>query len=178
MIIALQRAAAVPSEITKQNLYQSIEDLGRIYIDFMGAYYGTRAVEVDNVPEIGKMTIPLDFAILQKIPLSLKLDVGASAYWSEVASMATLDNLLQLGQIDVVDYLERIPEGYISDRQQLLDKKKQQQMMAMGMQPPPAHGAATSQQAANPDAMPVPTGGAGNSGLQRALTESAEIPAG
>ena len=29
-IIALQRAASIPSEITKQNLYQSVEDLGRI----------------------------------------------------------------------------------------------------------------------------------------------------
>lgn len=41
-IIALQRAAATPNEITRQNLYQSIEDLGAIYMDFMSGYYGLR----------------------------------------------------------------------------------------------------------------------------------------
>ena len=44
-IIALQRAALTPNEITRQNLYQSIEDLGRIYIDFMAEYYGVRMVD-------------------------------------------------------------------------------------------------------------------------------------
>ena len=54
----------------------------------------------------------------------IKLDVGASAYWSEIASMQTLDNLLKLGQIDLVDYLERIPDGYVAKRQELLSKYK------------------------------------------------------
>ena len=45
-IIALQRAASIPAEITKQNLYQSVEDLGRIYLEFMGEYYGKRPVDV------------------------------------------------------------------------------------------------------------------------------------
>ena len=44
-IIALQRAAATPNEITRQNLYQSIEDLGAIYMDFMSGYYGLRPAE-------------------------------------------------------------------------------------------------------------------------------------
>lgn len=51
-IIALQRAASIPSEITKQNLYKSIEDLGRIYLDFMAAYYGKRKVQV-SMPDVG-----------------------------------------------------------------------------------------------------------------------------
>ena len=54
-IIALQRAASTPSEITKQNLYRSIEDLYRIYIDFMGEYYGKRYVDMtppENVSQV------------------------------------------------------------------------------------------------------------------------------
>ncbi len=34
----------------------------------------------------------------------LKLDVGASAYWSEIASSQTLDNLLAAGQISLEEY--------------------------------------------------------------------------
>ncbi len=130
-IIALQKAAAVPNELTRQNLYQSLEDLGRIYIDFMGEYYGTRDVP-DNAPQApgaekgaaGKRKKPFDFGVLKRANLTLKLDVGASSYWSEIASMQTLDNLMMRGKLDLVDYLERVPDGYIIKKQELIDKIK------------------------------------------------------
>ncbi len=68
---------------------------------------------------------------------SIKLDVGASAYWSEIASVNTLDNLLTIGVIDVVDYLERVPEGYIIKKQELIDKMKAQMAQAQMQAPQP-----------------------------------------
>ena len=137
-IIALQRAAATPNEITRQNLYQSIEDLGSIYMDFMGCCYGLRPAEIDPVAEVseemldfvgdrlpradnGKISVLFDFSSLRELPLRLKLDVGAAAYWSEVAATQTMDNLLAQGHIDVLEYLERVPDGYITDRQGLIN---------------------------------------------------------
>lgn len=114
-IIALQRAAATPMELTRQNLLQSIEDLGRITMDFMGEYYHVRPVEIDGV------VVDLDFSVLKDVPCGVKLDVGASSYWSEIASMQTLDNLLLQGKISTVEYLKRLPEGQISDKQALID---------------------------------------------------------
>jgi hypothetical protein len=178
-IIALQRAASIPSEITKQNLYQSVEDLGRIYVEFMAFYYGTRTVDVPAeavmpadmlqfamVPQNQKMQTEFDFSALQDIPMFLKLDVGASAYWSEIASMQTLDNLLQLGQIDIVDYLERIPDGYISKREELLAKYKQRLAPQMPMQ-----GNVEGDIADTGQEIPV-EGGAGNRQLQRAVAST------
>ena len=142
-IIALQRAAAIPAEITKQNLYECLEDLGRIYIEFMAAYYGTRPVDIpaavavgDEIAQfananVGMMQQEFDFAKLEDCPMTIGLDVGASSYWSEVASMQTLENLLQLGLITVADFLERIPDGYVAKRQELLDKYKQKEMAAL-----------------------------------------------
>lgn len=143
-IIALQRAASIPSEITKQNLYKSIEDLGRIYLDFMAAYYGKRKVQV-SMPDVGSdilafagkdpeelETVLFDYGILNEMPMALKLDVGASSYWSEMASVQTLDNLLMQDKITIEEYLERIPDGYIPKRQELIASRKQaaqQQMM-------------------------------------------------
>ena len=135
-IIALQRAASIPSEITKQNLYNSIEDLGRIYLEFMAEYYGKRPVDVPikdaaedpamlefaGIPANQKVVVDFDFSRLKKVPMQMRLDVGASSYWSEIASTQTLDNLLQQDKIDLIDYLERIPEGYISKRQELIEK--------------------------------------------------------
>lgn len=127
-IIALQKASSVPMELIKQNLFQCIEDLGNIWLDMMRVYYGVRYVEPAPGAE-GKPgeepsasePIPFDFSTLGKLPLSMKLDVGGSAYWSEIAQMNTLDNLLMRRQIDILDYLERVPNGYISNQQELID---------------------------------------------------------
>ncbi len=122
-ILALQRASGVPLEITKQNLYQCIEELGRIYLDFMKSYYGLRYVKVSGGDGASEWAA-FDFGRIGDMPMSLKLDVGASAYWSEIASLQTLDNLLRQGKIDAADYLERLPEGYISKKQELIERLK------------------------------------------------------
>ena len=180
-IIALQRASSTPNELTKQNLYRSIEALGRIYLDFMGNYYGKRVVETAAPEQVDPMLAAFggitpgetiseefDFAELKKIPMTVKLDVGASAYWSEIASMQTLDNLLMQGKIGVDDYLERIPEGYISDKQQLLKKLRGQTMaMAAAQSAAPEGGQIVD----TGEQLPIPTGG-GYSALQRAVNET------
>ena len=120
-IIALQNASAVPNELTRQNFYQCIEDLGHVYLDFMSEYYGERTVHLRGTDE--KQVF--DFSKLRDARLSLQLDVGAASYWSEIASLQTLESLLAHGKIDVVDYLERIPNGYIARKQELLDKLRE-----------------------------------------------------
>jgi len=125
-IIALQRAAATPNELTRQNLFESLEDLGRIYIDFMSCCYGVRQVRADHQEGFDPdAAVLFDFGQVREPGLSVRLDVGASAYWSEIASMQTLDNLLARGKIDLVDYLERVPNGYITRQQELIDKLKE-----------------------------------------------------
>jgi hypothetical protein len=189
-IIALQRAASIPSEITKQNLYQSIEDLGRIYLEFMAEYYGERPVDakmsdVVDDPEMlqfagvaGDKTVVVDFdfSVLKDIPMLMRLDVGASAYWSEIASTQTLDNLLMQDKIDILDYLERIPEGYISKREELIAKYQaamqpapQPEMPAEGdMNMPPRGGGQLVDTGAQE---PIPTT-RGYSELQRSINQT------
>ncbi len=118
-IIALQRAAATPSEITRQNLHQCVEELARIYMEFLISFYGLRMVDRED----GTAAL-FDFGALRDLPMALKIDVGASAYYSEIASIQTLDNLLSQGRIDIIQYLERVPDGYITDRRGLIDEIK------------------------------------------------------
>lgn len=173
-IIALQRAAATPMELTKQNLLQAVEDMGRIYLDFMGEYYGKRYVEIRNPFGEDKMVILFDFSILKKIPMRIKLDVGATSYWSEIANQQTLDNLLMNNRISTVEYLKRLPAGTITDRETLIQTLKQDQMSA-GAEPSggdtPPDGELTD------DGQPpsVPTG-KGNHELQRKINQTGEIP--
>ena len=176
-IIALQRASNAPLELVKLNMYESIEDLGRIYLDMMRVYYGTRYVQVkflskqemNNQPlgmslQNEEFNKPFDFSILNEIPMSLKLDVGASSYWSEITTVQTLDNLLMQGKIELVDYLERIPEGYVSKKQELIDKLKGMQAQMVGQQSDsPVMGQGPE--------VPV-EGGSGYGQLQRALNKT------
>jgi len=203
-IIALQRASATPHELTKQNLYSNIEDLGRIYVDFMANYYGIREVEITMPKEIPEeiqqfidikpgeeITGTFDFNTLKEHPMVMRLDVGASAYWSEIASMQTLDNLLMQSKIDLVDYLERIPDGYISMRQELLEKLRSQraeQEAQQGMMPDqnvpvqapgqgaPQGGSALRKGGLLNDGKPIPIpSGPGNGTLQRSLSQGKAV---
>ena len=139
-IVALQRASNAPLELVKRNMYQAVEDLGRIYLDMMRAYYGTRLVQTQifrsELPlrmelQQAEMATEFDFSILEELPLQLKLDVGASSFWSEITSIQTLDNLLLQNRISLEDYLERIPEGYVSRKQELIDKIKGDKQMSV-----------------------------------------------
>lgn len=134
-IIALQKASQVPLELTRLDEHQCCEDLGLIWLDIMRACYGQRYVVVPATEEekraeamgmdVTHEPVLFDFSVLDQYPLSIKLDVGGSAYWSEIAQMNTLDNLLINGQIDILDYLERVPAGYISNQQELIDTIKE-----------------------------------------------------
>lgn len=181
-IVALQRASSVPMEITSQNVLQSVEDLGLIYMDFMATNYGQRYVEID-LPEGENQrgAILYDFAGLRNIPLSIKLDVGASSYWSEITSTQTLDNLLMQGKIDTIEYLKRLPSGQIIDREGLVKTMEQQQAMEMAMSGmvTPQQGGGGNQSSGGSVVQgktdtPVTSG---YSNLQRAINTTGQVPA-
>ena len=173
-IIALQRAAATPMELTKQNLLQSVEQMGEIYMEFMAEYYGIRQVEVEDSRTGEKLYMEFDFGVLRDVPCSIDLDAGASSYWSEIANMQTLDNLLMQGKIPTSEYLRRLPNGQITDREQLIaiTQAAERGTVAFG------GGADTRQQAAavTDEATPPVRGGAGYGALQRKINESGEVP--
>jgi hypothetical protein len=120
-----------------------------------------------------------DFKSLKKMPMDLKLDVGASSYYSEIASIQTLDNLLKMNKISVIQYLERIPDGYVPGRRDLILELKEQEKQAMQMQAAMSSMAPGGNQQlpkgqnisggqGKPD---IPTGG-GYSALQRKVNET------
>ena len=155
-------------------MYQCVEDMGRIFVDMMSVRYGVRMVEVNmqmddpGLQPLGMNLEPqpflqaFDFSVLKNFPVAIKQDVGASSYWSEMANMQTLDNLLMNHHITLKQYLERLPSGYISKKQELIREIK-----AMSATPP-AGGAATGMAKEHIESMPV-KGGPGNGQLQRAL---------
>jgi hypothetical protein len=97
----------------------------------------------------------------------LKLDVGASTYYSEIAAMSTLDNLLRQGLITVSQYLERVSDDYIPKRRALIEEVRQREQM-MYQTSVASPEAAPKEMQGEPE---IPPGG-GYSRLQRAINET------
>ena len=130
-----------------------MEDCVRIVLEIMRCDYGIRTVTVDRdtavqlqlvqmqegveLPE--HLEMPLDFSKLDLDEMELNVDVGTSSYWSELTQQQSADNLLKAGILqDAADYVERIPDKWVKDKQGLLKKlRERQQMMqqAQLMQP-------------------------------------------
>lgn len=147
-LMVLQTNAEVPLENIRSNVYEWVEDIGAILLDFMGTYYGKRPIVVEEefeepvmasggVPQIEPQTGQMatqkivrkvlkefDFAQFKHLWLNLRVDVGATTYFSEIAMTQTLDNLRRDGTLDVIQYLERIPDKLIPKKQELIDELK------------------------------------------------------
>lgn len=184
-IIALQRAASTPSETTKQNIYKGVEELSKIHVEFMAEYYGKRTVDLPTPPDIAEAymsvgqsappTIPVefDFNLLKELPMKLKIDVGASSYFSEIAAIQTMSNLLMNGLIDITDFLERVPDTYVPGRRDLIATIKDRQQAMMQQQQ--AAAAASQDAGILPEQPDVQTGG-GYGSIQHAIN-AGEDPA-
>ena len=163
-IMVLQTNSEVPLENVRSNLFEWVEDCGAILLDMKGTYYGKRPVLMDRefkelvtgpdgVPRLDPMTGMMqeqtivrkvveefDFSVFKHLALNLRVDVGATTYYSEIAMTQTLDNLRQDGTLDVIQYLERIPDKLIPKKQELIDELRGR--IADGTQANAAAGAA------------------------------------
>ncbi len=134
-IIAVQKATAAPLELQRLALYQFLEDSVRIVVDIIAENYGQR--EVRFVDGEGKSIDEwFDFGTLDVRAMSLNVNIGASAYWSELTQLGTLDNLFARGVIDdALVYLDSIPDSYVRNKAKIMrtlrermEKNGEQQM--------------------------------------------------
>ena len=146
-LMVLQSTAQIPLENTRAGLYEWLEDVGAILLDMMGTYYGLRpmvrersflepAVGPGGAPRLtpeGTMAVEsvtrrvveeFDFSRLKDLWLNMRVDVGASSYFSEIAMTQTLDNLRTGGVLDVIQYLERLPDKLIPRKAELVEELK------------------------------------------------------
>lgn len=123
-IIALREASALPLQPILNRYYYFIEDIARIWGEIMLKKYGKRSLRVVTS---GKVTyIPFDADKYKDMMLSARIEVGPSTLWATSTVISTLDNLLSRNAIDVIQFLERIPEGYITKKQELINELKAQ----------------------------------------------------
>jgi hypothetical protein len=157
-LMVLQASSEVPLENTRAGLHEWYEDIAAILLDMMGTYYGKRplvrdrdmedpVLGPDGVPQIDPMTGQMmmkkvsrrvmedfDFSVLKHLYLNVSIDAGATTYYSEIAMVQTLDNLRRDGTLDIISYLERIPEKLIPRKQELIEDLKNKALQAQAQQ--------------------------------------------
>lgn len=161
-LMVLQSSAEVPLENTRAGMYEWLEDIGAILLDMMGTYYGERpmvrdrsfeepALNAAGLPEIDPMTGMMrmnrvdrrvmetyDFSKFKNLWFNVRVNAGATTYYSEIAMVQTLDNLRRDGTLEVIDYLERIPDKLIPRKAELIRDIKQR--VNQPQQPAPMPG--------------------------------------
>ena len=149
-LMVLQNASEVPLENTRAGLHEWVEDIGAILLDMMGTYYGKRPIVREKTVEEhvlgvdGKQLIDpmtgkpastkvsrrvveeFDFSVFKHLWLNISVDVGATTYYSEIAMVQTLDNLRRDGTLNIIEYLERMPDKLITRKQELIESLKKQ----------------------------------------------------
>lgn len=120
-LMLLQNSAEVPLENTRAGLHEWMEDIGAILLDMMGTYYGRRPIVRESGPE------EFDFTVFKQLWLNISADVGAATAYSEIAMVQTLDKLRRDGTLDIIQYLERMPDKLIARKQELIAALRTQQ---------------------------------------------------
>lgn len=153
-LMVLQASSEVPLENTRAGLHEWYEDIAAILLDMMGTYYGKRplvrdrdfedpVLGSDGAPQMDPATGQMmtkkvsrrvmeefDFSVLKKLYLNVSVDAGATTYYSEIAMVQTLDNLRRDGTLDIISYLERIPEKLIPRKEELIEDLKNKALAA------------------------------------------------
>ena len=160
-LMVLQSNAEVPLENTRAGLHEWMEDIGCILLDMIGTYYGKRPVVRDRDfeepvldaagmpvldPVTGQMQMTkvsrrvleeYDFSKFKNLWFNVRVNAGATTYYSEIAMVQTLDNLRHDGLLEAIDYLERVPDKYVPRKAELIQDLRKKAVTAA-----PAAGAA------------------------------------
>ncbi len=122
-ILALQESSAIPLQVQKRALYTAVESLALIWLDYILHYYDRYRMMIWREEGVLKGEM-LDLGAFSDFIFSCTVTAGMSSYWSELASVTTLESLLKEGHITLEQYLERIPDGYITRKDELIRESR------------------------------------------------------
>ena len=92
--------------------------MSRIWADFWLACYGQREIKLKYGGET--RYIPFDAERYRRLIINAEIKVGAGTVYSERECVNTLLTLYEKGIIDRAQFLKRLPDGIVPDKNGLL----------------------------------------------------------
>ncbi len=124
-IIAASEQSAAPLIFQKLANHQLWEDLIHIFLDIIGEMYGKREIFCEKILSGGEKVFEkteFDFSKIDYDSFDIKINIGSASYWSQLMQVQTMDSFFKNGIIeDAIVYLEHIPEGYVSGKNELIN---------------------------------------------------------
>ncbi|MBR5309511.1 MAG: hypothetical protein IKU42_00110 [Oscillospiraceae bacterium] len=144
-IIAASEQTAAPLIFQRLANHQLWEDMVHIFLDIFEENYGLREIYHETELPDGtkaKQKMDFDFETIDYDSFDINVNIGSATYWSQLMQVQTMDAFFQSGIIDdAILYLEHIPEGYISGKEELireLEERRAQQAAVPEMAGAPA----------------------------------------
>ncbi len=122
-ILALRETSEVSLDGIRSNFIKAIKELALVRFELMREYWAPeRPVIIAEASNDTCTTI--DFSLFEGELIDAMIDTGASRRFSQSLLINTLDSLLSSGQISFREYLERIPDGIVTRKSELLERAK------------------------------------------------------
>lgn len=129
--IAVRESALTPIASLQERFYNMVEDVARIWMDFFFGYY-TEKRPVRIKQDSGFNYVYLPKTDYDSESFELKIDVGPAAMWSDISTVNNLNSLLSQGVITQKEFLERLPEGHLPDKEGIIERMKTEEDAVLG----------------------------------------------
>jgi len=134
-ILAVREQAMMPLQMLSERVNSFVEDVARIWVEYWVCWYAQRKLKMED--EDGVWYMPFDGSKYHDLLINVRVDVGPANLWSEIQQLMTLDNVMGMGLLTPVEYLENLPKGSIPNQEKILQGLKDKQTPAT---PPPTEG--------------------------------------
>ena len=131
-ILAVQQASQAPMTEQKESYKNFIEDLARIWLDYLIVFsaYGLQLEETVTDPMTGEevvQLVPVPQSALEQLQASVKIDVTPKSVYDRFAQEQTIENMLIQGLFNIQRlpelkvYVKVLPDDAVAPKQMLLD---------------------------------------------------------
>lgn len=124
-----QKQSAIPLESVKRRFMTCMHDVGLIWAEMWQVNFDTTRSIVVKDDEGQDQTQSFNGSDYKGVRMNLKVDVGPSSSFSEITNLNMLNMWLDKDRVTFVEYLERLPNGTVPRKEQLIETRKQQEQM-------------------------------------------------
>lgn len=128
-IIVARQASQIPIQTIQSRFYTMMKEFARNWLDMILVNYkNSRYVTIKDQRGQSIQWV-FDPAEVKDKLWDVRVDVGAATVYSEMTTVQTLQNLLLQNKITLQEFLERLPDGYIPNREGIIKRLKDQPML-------------------------------------------------
>ncbi len=120
-LATMRDAALMPLQIIKNRFYTFTEDVARIWAEFWLTYYGKRPLKVTDKEGISYEEF--DAARYRDLAIRVNIEISNFAAYTDRERTELLITMFEKGIINKNQFIERLPDGAVIDRNSLLKEE-------------------------------------------------------